>query len=629
MAVGGTWESDSDQGLVLRTGSGVLQVAGLDIWSAEYEGLQEISGHGCRRPSIDLPDLRLSADLLQLQPVILVGESAGRSSLALQATNAINQPLIDSWPRRDQEIIGNQWFAVDQAQVDRVSEELASRGISLLQELSEAQELWLLWHSNLDVEYFTGEQPDLLVRPLALHTPTPPGELVDASLYPYQETGISKLTSMAAQGLGCLLADEMGLGKTIQAIGVMSWMTKNGGSPSLVVAPSSTTANWCRELGRFAPHLIVLEHTGPHRTGDPALLRSVDVVVTSFDLAIRDEFLLRSIEWKSICVDEAQNVKNPQAQRAQVLKNLKSQTKIAITGTPIENSLTDLWSIMALIAPSHLSSLDEFKIRYPDEAQAALELGRRVAPLLIRRRVEDVAGDLPARTDALVPVHTSNLLALEYERVRLDESIPPLAKIGYLRQICSSLRCLDSDNPPITSSNPKYEQALQIIAEAFVRDCKVLLFASYTSTIDEIQQDLANRFASAFVARIDGKIPIGERQTTIDAFTAYRGPAILVLNPKAAGVGINIQAANYVIHYSPEWNPATIDQASARSYRRGQNRPVFVYSLYYKDTVEELMLQRVQAKRDLAAHGMKAAEESPTTSEIEEMLMRSPKESSV
>ncbi|MGN7150381.1 DEAD/DEAH box helicase [Arthrobacter sp. SAFR-179] len=510
-----------------------------------------------------------------------------------------------------------------------MSERLASRGISLLQELTEAQELWLLWHSHLDVEYFAGQQPDLSVRPLPSSAQTPPGELVDASLYPYQATGISKLTSMAAQGLGCLLADEMGLGKTVQAIGVMSWMSKNGASPSLVVAPSSTTANWCRELGRFAPHLAVHEHTGPQRTGDPGILKSVDVVVTSFDLMIRDEFLLRAIEWMTICVDEAQNVKNPQAQRAQVLKNLKAHTKIAITGTPIENSLTDLWSIIALIAPNYLSSLDEFKMMYPDEAQAALELGRRVAPLSIRRRVDDVAGDLPARTDAVVPVHSSNLLALEYERVRLDENIPPLAKIGYLRQICSSLRCLDSRNPPITSSNPKYEQALQIIAEAFARDCKVLLFASYTSTIDEIQQDLAGRFVSAFVSRVDGQVPIGERQATIDAFTEFPGPAILVLNPKAAGVGINIQAANYVIHYTPEWNPATIDQASARSFRRGQSKPVFIYSLYYKDTVEELMLERVRTKRDLAVHGMRAAEESPTVREIEDMLMRSPTESSV
>lgn len=628
MAVGGTWKSDSTKGLVFQTEFGNLSVKGIDVWSAEYEGLKEIEGHACSRPSTDLPDLEFSADLLQLQPVI-VATDTGRTSLVLQAINAVNQPLVESWPSTDQDIIGTQWFAVDQDDVTRRSEELASRGISLMQELTEAQELWLLWHSNLDVEHISGEFPDIVVGPRVDEAPSLPSELVKATLYPYQATGISKLTSMASQGLGCLLADEMGLGKTIQAIAVMSWISRNVGSPSLVVAPSSTTANWCRELGRFAPHLSVYEHTGSQRTGDPSVLRNADVVVTSFDLLIRDEFLMREIEWKTISVDEAQNIKNPQAQRAQVLKRLRSRTKMAITGTPIENSLTDLWSIMSLLAPDHLSSLDDFKVRYPDETYAALELGRRVAPLIIRRRVNEVAGDLPARTDALVPVHTSNLIALEYERVRLDESMAPLAKIGYLRQICSSLRCLDNSNPPITSGNPKYEQALQIIAEAFSRDCKVLLFASYTPTIDEIQQDLGSRFASALVSRLDGQVPIGERQSTIDAFTDFSGPAILVLNPKAAGVGINIQAANYVIHYTPEWNPATIDQASARSYRRGQSKPVFVYSLYYKDTVEELMLERVQAKRVLSAHGLKAAEELPSNREIDEMLMRSPKESSV
>ncbi|MEJ1191880.1 DEAD/DEAH box helicase [Pseudarthrobacter sp. CCNWLW207] len=628
MTIGGTWETVDGKRLVLRTASGVVDVKGIDVWSAEYEGLNEIAGSECNRPSSDLPHLELSADLLELQPVLL-STASGRTCVALRVINAAGQPILDYWPTADQIIIGNQWFATGQDHTERTAKALRSHGIELLLELSEAQEMWLLWHSDLGVDYFEGEHPGVVVQPRADEVRSTPGQLVDAALYPYQATGIAKLTSMAAQDLGCLLADEMGLGKTIQAIGLMSWMTKNSGSPSLVVAPSSTTANWCRELSRFAPHLSTYEHTGSKRTGDPSVLMGFDVVVTSFDLMIRDEFLLRAIKWMSVSVDEAQNVKNPLAQRSQILKRLDSRTIIAITGTPIENSLTDLWSIMALVAPDHLSSLDDFKRHYPDEAHAALELGRRVAPLIIRRRVTDVAGDLPTRTDSVVPIHVSNLLALEYERIRLDGSIPPLAKVGYLRQICSTLRCLDGSFPPITTGNPKYEQALQIISEAFSRDCKVLLFASYTSTIDEIQSDLQNRFPSAFVSRLDGQVPIRARQPTIDEFTRYAGPAILVLNPKAAGVGINIQAANYVIHFTPEWNPATIDQASARSYRRGQGKPVFVYSLYYKDTIEELMLERVHAKRVLSAHGLKGAEELPSNLELEEMIMRSPKESAI
>lgn len=623
MTTGGTWASEAGGELVLRTDSEVIAVKGIDVWSAEYEGTSEVTGVACNRPSADLPHLDFAADLLEIQPVLLSLDS-GRTCVALRAINAAGKPWVDSWPRSDQTVIGNQWFATDQDHFSRVAAKLKSHGIELRQELSEAQELWLLWHSGLDIDYSGAEHPGVEIRPNPVETRSVPGELVDASLYPYQTIGVSKLTSMAAQGLGCLLADEMGLGKTIQAIALISWMTKNGGSPSLVVAPSSTTANWCRELSRFAPHLSVYEHTGPHRTGDPAMLKGFDVIVTSFDLIIRDEFMMRAIKWASICVDEAQNVKNPQAQRSMVLRRLDAKTIIAITGTPIENSLTDLWSIMALVAPDHLSSLDDFKIQYPDEAHAALELGRRVAPLIIRRRVTEVAEDLPKRTDSAVPVHVSNLIAMEYERVRLDESVAPLARIGYLRQVCSTLRCLDGENPPITSGNPKYEQALQIITDAFSRDCKVLLFASFTSTIDEIQADLRNRFAAAFVSRLDGRVPIRERQSTIDEFTRFAGPAILVLNPKAAGVGINIQAANYVIHFTPEWNPATIDQASARSYRRGQGKPVFVYSLYYKDTVEELMLERVEDKRVLSAHGLLAAEELPSNRELEEMLTRSP-----
>lgn len=623
MTIGGTWAFELGKDLVLRTDSGVIAVKGIDVWSAEYEGTSEIAGVACNRPSADLPHLEFAVDLLELQPVLL-SSGSGRTCVALHAINAAGQPLVDSWPRSDQTVIGSQWFATDQDHLARVAETLESHGIELWQEISEAQELWLLWHSGLDIDYSGTEHPGVVIQPRPIETRSAPGDLVDASLYPYQTTGVSKLISVAAQGLGCLLADEMGLGKTIQAIALISWMKKNGESPSLVVAPSSTTANWCRELSRFAPHLSVYEHTGPHRTGNPSVLEGFDVVVTSFDLIIRDEFMVRAIKWAAISVDEAQNVKNPHAQRSMVLRRLDSKTIIAITGTPIENSLTDLWSIMALVAPHHLSSLEDFKAQYPDEAHAALELGRRVAPLIIRRRVTEVAGDLPERTDSAVPVHASNLIAMEYERIRLDESMAPLAKVGYLRQACSTLRCLDGENPPVTTGNPKYEQALQIITDAFSRDCKVLLFASYTSTIDEIQGDLRNRFAAAFVSRLDGQVPIRERQTTIDKFTRFAGPAILVLNPKAAGVGINIQAANYVIHFTPEWNPATIDQASARSYRRGQGKPVFVYSLYYKDTVEELMLERVEAKRVLAAHGLLGAEELPSNQELEKMLTRSP-----
>lgn len=174
-----------------------------------------------------------------------------------------------------------------------------------------------------------------------------------------------------------------------------------------------------------------------------------------------------------------------------------------------------------------------------------------------------------------------------------------------------------------------HDLAANLLTEAFALSCKVLLFASFTDTVDEIYSDLAGRFFTALVLKLDGRTPIQERQRLLDEFASFPGPAILILNPKAAGVGLNIQSANYVIHFTPEWNPATIDQASARSYRRGQTRPVFIYSLYYAGTVEESMLERVALKRQLAESGMSAAESTPSATELKQMVLISPNEMAI
>ncbi|WP_420180415.1 DEAD/DEAH box helicase [Paenarthrobacter sp. TA1.8] len=620
-SVGGKWFIDEEFKLRFAKGNGaIVEVAALDIWSIEYEGLQIANEKQWNRPSIDLPELDISADLLQLELALLPGRNGGRY-VTLRAVNALNRPFVDEWPTADQVILGHQWFPVDLTRVRTLADELRDHDISLLEELTEEMELWLLWRSGHEVAQLNNHREVRIkarrdFAPLFQHP-------LKAALYPYQTAGLTKMISMAEQGLGCLLADEMGLGKTLQAIGVIAWTVGRMEAPCLVVTPSSTTANWKREFDRFAPSLKVHEHAGTVRTGDPSVLAGYNVVITSYDLMLRDEYLLRSIPWASVVIDEAQNIKNPRTQRSQVIRLLSTGPIITITGTPIENSLTDLWSIMSVVAPDYLSSLDEFCSRYPDEVEAATELGRRVAPLVIRRRVAEVANDLPSRTDATVPIHPSDIISREYEKIRLDDSMSPLAKFGYLRQVCSSLRSIDPNLPPIFTSNPKYEHALQIIIDAFSVECKVLFFASFRSTLDEVEADLKERFPFAYVARLDGTVAIAERQRIIDEFSSFSGPAILVMNPKAAGVGLNIQAANYVIHFTPEWNPATIDQASARSHRRGQGKPVFVYSLFYTNSIEELMLERVAMKRELSKSGMRGAEELPSGSELQKMLVSS------
>ena len=453
---------------------------------------------------------------------------------------------------------------------------------------------------------------------------------IDAKLYPYQLSGWRWLKFLLSEGNGGLLADEMGLGKTLQIIAVLSDAGSGPLRPSLIIAPGSLLENWRREISRFAPHLKVLKHHGPLRTGRPVDLSEYDAVVTSYEIAVGDNSLLNMIHWKVVVLDEAQFIRNPDAQRTRSVKRLKRDAGLAVTGTPIENRLLDVWSIMDFVFPGYLGNAESFTRQFLDNPDGATRLEPLITPLILRRRVAEVARDLPPRIDIpqLLELDEPEAVAYDAERERIYAeygSAATLVALTSLRRFCAhpdlmSRRRGTSD--PMAFS--KFRRLNEIIEEIFEQNEKVLIFTSFTTMADMIARHIGKCFG-AFAGVIDGRLPIDGRQPMIDHFSAAGSGAALVLNPKAGGAGLNIVAANHVIHYNPEWNPALEDQASARAYRRGQELPVTVHRLLIANTVEEVVNDRLTRKRalsDTAIMGIEGKDED--YGDIIAALSRSP-----
>jgi SNF2 family DNA or RNA helicase len=424
------------------------------------------------------------------------------------------------------------------------------------------------------------------------------------TLYPYQAAGYHWLAFMKRSGLGSIIADEMGLGKTIQVICLLLDAKNTGHEPSLVIGPATLLENWRREIQRFAPALKVVLHRGTRRTGFPEDLRQNHVVLTSYETAVADVSLLRSVTWELLVVDEAQAIKNPHAKRTVRLKTLRSQCVVAMTGTPMENKLVDLWSITDFVVPSLLGSLAEFERQHPETLDGASGLEPILTPMILRRRVCDVAQDLPARIDIPQPLELDSESAEIYEALRVsaaNHGQGSLNALAALRMFCTH-PWLTNQFTHVASAvdcSVKLERLLQIMEEIVSDNSKTLVFTSYQKSADLLARELAAHFG-IHTDVIDGRTPVEERQPKIDRFTEIHSAAVLVLNPRAAGTGLNITAASHVIHFNLEWNPAIEDQASARAHRRGQNQIVTVHRLFYVDTVEDVINDRMARKRQLA-----------------------------
>jgi SNF2 family DNA or RNA helicase len=444
---------------------------------------------------------------------------------------------------------------------------------------------------------------------------------LNAKLYGYQVQGVAWINSALESVGGVILADEMGLGKTIQIISVLLLKEPINERPALIVCTTTLIANWCREITRFAPTLTFIVHRGSNRTGFYKDLMRSQVVITTYDTLINDTSLFHGIDWEFLICDEAQAAKNPESQRRQVLGDIPRRYTIPVTGTPMENTLMDLWSLGDLAIPGMLGDREAFSSRYPDTELGAIELSYIFDTIILKRQVKDVANDLPERTDIDFPVELEAGAELEYIRIKEEAiaeygAVGKLVAVGQLALYCAHpwLRIKNPEDPNWEDNvelnkrssysllTPKMEVCIQLLKEAFMTGKKVLIFAAYNHCGELIKKaSIQKVLPTAYWDSINGSTPQADRQTIVDQFSQYVGPAVLVLNPKAAGAGLNITAATVVIHYTQNWNPALEMQASARAHRRGQCLPVTVYRLYYQGTVEETMVERSRWKRELGA----------------------------
>jgi SNF2 family DNA or RNA helicase len=433
-------------------------------------------------------------------------------------------------------------------------------------------------------------------------------------LRPYQRIGERWLSQLGLTGVGGILGDEMGLGKTIQILALLARRQAKRELFALLIVPSSLTENWKRELLRFTPQISWIVHRGRLRTASRREFDPYDVVITTYDVLVSDVSLLAHCKWRQIVCDEAHMLRNASTMRFRAIEHVRrlngSAQFIGVTGTPIQNSLRDVWALLHLAAPGYFGSEADFLLTYEDTERGALALEQKLSPLLLRRRISEVGTELPPLVLIPEPLEMTTWEALRYEELRREALTRPeggLSAITHLRMYCCNPRILETDEHPTVvelMETPKVRRLIEILSNTIGTSDKTLVFTSF-NRMAEMLLDLARSKLGVWAQVINGDVNHEERQRRIDNFSEVEGPAILVLNPQAGGVGLNIQAASRVIHYNLEWNPAVEEQATGRAYRIGQVKPVTVHRLFYVGTIEEAIDARVEMKRELITHAVK------------------------
>jgi len=439
---------------------------------------------------------------------------------------------------------------------------------------------------------------------------------LQAELRDYQVDGFNWLARLAHWGVGACLADDMGLGKTLQALALLLTRAQDG--PALVVAPTTVCLNWIDEAARFAPTLNVKFFGPGERAAMIEQAGPFDVIVASYGLLQLEAPLFKSRRWHSIVLDEAQAIKNMHTKRSQAVMALQGDFRMAATGTPLENHLGELWNLFRFINPGLLGTADQFQLRFAGpiekaqdkraEAGARARLRKLTQPFILRRTKAQVLQELPPRTEIVVPVALSaeeNALYESLRRQALDKlaaleapegqkAIEILAEMMRLRRACCNPE-LVAPGAGIASS--KLAAFARLTSDLLDNRHKVLVFSQFVDHLTLIRTYLDAQGVK--YQYLDGSTPVRERKRRVDAFQAGEGDMFLI-SLKAGGVGINLTAADYVIHMDPWWNPAVEDQASDRAHRMGQQRPVTIYRLVARGTIEEGIVELHRHKRDLA-----------------------------
>lgn len=526
------------------------------------------------------------------------------------------------------------WRRVDAGAVRKSMKELDERGFSGDASLAKAMEIGFgMEHAGglpvIDLRFDSGEDVAWLddfqsdVRFTMLPTP----KTFQGTLRPYQEIGFSWLQFVAKAGIGACLADDMGLGKTVQMIAVLAYQQVNklAEGPSLIVCPMSVVGNWARELERFAPSLRVLVHHGGDRYSQRTFVDSAseyDAIITTYNLIVRDQTSFLSCRWWNIILDEAQNIKNPNTKQSVAARSLRGGNRYCLTGTPVENRLIELWSIMDFLNAGYLGRIGMFRNHFAvpierggSDKRAAI-LRKITRPFILRRLKSDrsIIRDLPEKNEMKVFCNLTSEQAALYQAV-VDQMFTRiggeaessferkgliLSALVKLKQITNHpVNFLRDDSEFSSARSGKLQRLEEMMQVVLDEGDKALIFTQFAQLGNRLYEKLARKFGVE-VLYLHGGTPQRQREQLINKFQTRHGPPIFLLSLKAGGLGLNLTEANHVFHYDRWWNPAVEDQATDRAFRIGQTKAVQVHKYLCVGTVEEKIDRMIDDKRQLA-----------------------------
>lgn len=464
--------------------------------------------------------------------------------------------------------------------------------------------------SENEIDYVKDDGFEMLVKDLSAENtdvsdlPSSLGKI----LREYQKVGYNWLSKLSAHGFGGILADDMGLGKTLQVLALLSRQK----CKALIICPTTLLLNWQDEAAKFAPRLkcVIVTGSQPDRKAIIDNLDGYDIVITSYDLIRRDSALYSDIKFDYCIADEAQNIKNPETKNAQAVKSLRAKHKFALTGTPVENHLGELWSIFDFVMPGFLGTYQDFRENYEEgivagDEDCADRFKKLIMPFILRRLKTDVLKELPPKVESKLTVmldgeqkslYTANMHALKHSLDVTDNPnrVEVLSMIMRLREICCHPSLI---YPDYNGNSAKLDSCTELISSAVEGGHKVLLFSQFTSMLDIIKNRLAEMNVSFYM--LTGDNPKSERLKLVKQFNTD-DTNVFLISLKAGGTGLNLTGADIVIHYDPWWNESVMNQATDRAYRLGQNKSVHVYKLILSGTLEESIYELQQKKSALS-----------------------------
>ena len=573
------------------------------------------------------PNLRsIFEDARVFNPVLSLQRNEGWLDMSISCESdslEIDQDQFNHIKKFQPEFIrtGNgSWIRIDNNSINNVAQKLDNSGFELgYQRVPITLSKKIIDRVNCEPDLRIQKSSRDLINELVTLNKLPipkMSSVLAAILREYQKSGAEFLFNRNHFKLGCILADEMGLGKTIQLLAYIDCIiNQNKNSKFLVVCPSSVISVWVNECHKFTPNITILNSSEVSRTNRKTLINKSenwDVSVTSYALLRNDIDQLKNRHFHAIILDEAHYIKNPETEICRAVKKLNSDHRIALTGTPLENKLIDLWSIIDFLNPGFLGSLNEFKSSYTNSFIPPEIFKQRISPLILRRTKREVETELPERTEEIISMPLSAMQAKLY-KTELESIRKSLNKNGIfeifagltrLRQICCDARLLktsmqqsDSEDTADFSYSAKLACLIDRLLELRETNHSVLIFSQFTSMLELIETELNRHNFNIF--KITGKTPVKKRTGYVEEFQESTNPSVFLLSLKAASTGLTLTRADYVFIYDPWWNPAVENQAIDRTHRIGQDKPVIAYRLVVENTIEEKIILMQNEKRKL------------------------------